>query len=58
VRAAGTPAARHTLASAVTHLRASLREGDLVLTLGAGDVWRVARALATGASLEGPDAGG
>lgn len=58
VRAAGTPAARHTLASAVTHLRASLREGDLVLTLGAGDVWRVAWALATGASLEGPDAGG
>jgi UDP-N-acetylmuramate--alanine ligase len=58
VRDAGTPAARHTLASAVTHLRASLREGDLVLTLGAGDVWRVARALATGASLEGPDAGG
>ncbi len=58
VRAAGTPAARYTLTSAVAHLRASLRDGDLVLTLGAGDVWRVARALATGESLEGPDAGG
>ena len=58
VRAAGTAADRHTLTSAVAHLRATLRDGDLVLTLGAGDVWRVARALATGASLEGTDAGG
>jgi UDP-N-acetylmuramate--alanine ligase len=58
VRAAGTPAAHHTLASAVAHLRASLRDGDLVLTLGAGDVWRVARALATGEDLGEPDANG
>jgi len=57
VCAAGVPAAHHTLASAVTHLRATLRDGDLVLTLGAGDVWRVARALATGEPLEGPDVG-
>ncbi len=58
VRAAGTAADRHTLASAVAHLRATLRDGDLVLTLGAGDVWRVARALATGEPLEVPDARG
>ena len=52
LRAAGREAGRHTLASAVDHLRASLRPDDLVLTLGAGDVWRVARALVTGAPPE------
>lgn len=39
------PASRHTLASAATYLEETLRDGDLVLTLGAGDVWRVAEAL-------------
>jgi UDP-N-acetylmuramate--alanine ligase len=57
VRERGKAASRHTLASAVDHLRATLEADDLVLTLGAGDVWRVARALATGAALEAPDAG-
>jgi len=30
------------------HLRVMLRPGDLVVTMGAGDVWRVARGLVTG----------
>ena len=30
---------------AVDALRADLRDGDLVVTMGAGDVWRVAEAL-------------
>lgn len=42
VRAAGCHAERHTLASATAYLAATIKEGDLVLTLGAGDVWRVA----------------
>jgi UDP-N-acetylmuramate--alanine ligase len=42
VRAAGCHAERHTLASATAYLAATLAEGDLVVTLGAGDVWRVA----------------
>jgi UDP-N-acetylmuramate--alanine ligase len=42
VRAAGTHAERHTLASATAYLRASLTDDDLIITLGAGDVWRVA----------------
>jgi len=58
IRDRGKAASRHTLASAVDHLRATLEADDLVLTLGAGDVWRVARALTTGETLEGPDAGG
>lgn len=45
IRAGGRTAQRHTLASAVTYLRATLETGDLVVTLGAGDVWRVAEAL-------------
>ena len=53
LRAAGRDAARHTLDSAVAHLRASLRPDDLILTLGAGDVWRVAQALVAGTELEG-----
>ncbi len=45
VRAAGTHAERHTLASATAYLRASLAADDLIITLGAGDVWRVAEGL-------------
>ncbi len=45
VRAAGTHAERHTLASATAYLRASLAPDDLIVTLGAGDVWRVAEGL-------------
>lgn len=42
VRATGCHAERHTLASATAYLAATLEEGDLIVTLGAGDVWRVA----------------
>ncbi len=42
VRATGCHAEHHTLASATAYLAATLAPGDLVLTLGAGDVWRVA----------------
>lgn len=45
VRAAGRHAERHTLASATAYLAATLAEGDLVVTLGAGDVWRVAEGI-------------
>jgi UDP-N-acetylmuramate--alanine ligase len=48
LRAAGRAAERHTLSSAETYLRATLRPGDLVITLGAGDVWRVAQGLVHG----------
>ena len=41
----GVAASRHDIDSAVAYLRGSLAAGDLVLTLGAGDVWRVAEAL-------------
>ncbi len=58
IRDRGKAADHHTLASAVDHLRATLEDGDLVLTLGAGDVWRVARALTTGDGLEGADVPG
>lgn len=47
IRERGLPASRHDLSSAYTYLRDSLRAGDLVLTLGAGDVWAVAKALVT-----------
>ncbi len=46
VREQGVPASHHDLASAEAYLAATLRAGDLIVTLGAGDVWRVARALA------------
>src|SRR5690606_27980965 len=41
----GVAAARHDLASALGYLHRSLAPNDLVITLGAGDVWRVAAAL-------------
>jgi UDP-N-acetylmuramate--alanine ligase len=47
----GCDASRHTLATATSYLQGSLREGDLIMTLGAGDVWRVAEALMQGAAL-------
>ena len=42
----GVAAARHDVASASAYLGRSLADGDLVITLGAGDVWRVAASLA------------
>ncbi len=45
LREGGTDVSHHDMASAVRHLRATLAPGDLVVTLGAGDVWRVAAAL-------------
>lgn len=43
----GVPAGRHDLASAHAYLLATLQPGDLIITLGAGDVWTVAKALVT-----------
>jgi len=45
MRQAGHDASRHDLASAARYLRATVDPGDLIVTLGAGDVWRVAAAL-------------
>lgn len=42
----GVQAARHDVASATAYLGRSLVAGDLIITLGAGDVWRVAATLA------------
>ena len=50
---AGKRAAHHTLASAQAYLEETLEPGDLVITLGAGDVWRVAQGLV--AALGGDD---
>ncbi len=44
--AAGTPARGADVDGAIAYLAGDLRDGDLVLTLGAGDVWRVAAGLA------------
>jgi UDP-N-acetylmuramate--alanine ligase len=51
--ALGTPASHHSMAGAVAYLRRTLAPGDLILTLGAGDVWRVAEALVAQASTGG-----
>jgi UDP-N-acetylmuramate--alanine ligase len=45
LRAAGRSASHHTLQSASDYLAGTLANGDLVITLGAGDVWRVAQAV-------------
>ncbi len=45
IKERGVPASHHDLASAEAYLASTLRAGDLVVTLGAGDVWKVARAL-------------
>ena len=42
----GIAAVRHDVASASAYLGRSLRQNDLIITLGAGDVWRVAASLA------------
>jgi len=48
LREQGVAASHHDLSSAEAYLAATLAPGDLVVTLGAGDVWKVARALAAG----------
>ncbi len=45
IRERGVPASHHDLASAEAYLAATLGANDLIVTLGAGDVWKVARAL-------------
>lgn len=45
LRAAGRQADHHDMVSAVGYLRRTMQADDLVLTLGAGDVWQVARSL-------------
>ena len=44
--ASGKSASRHDHRSAEAYLAQSLAAGDLIITLGAGDVWRVAASLA------------
>ena len=46
---AGKRAEHHTAASAQAYLAETLAPGDLVITLGAGDVWRVAEGLVSAA---------
>ena len=46
LRDRGVKAASHTLDTATAYLLGTLAEGDLIVTLGAGDVWRIAQALA------------
>lgn len=55
LRELGRDASHHTLASAAAYLRATLHDGDLVVTLGAGDVWRVAEAVAHDLALLEPE---
>lgn len=50
---AGHLASRHDLVSAGSYLASSLNENDLVITLGAGDVWRVAKAVVEAAGTVG-----
>ncbi|MEX2501576.1 MAG: cyanophycin synthetase, partial [Trueperaceae bacterium] len=57
LRDGGHTAAHHDLASAGRYLAGSLASGDLVITLGAGDVWRVAQALVQGSPVDGPTPG-
>lgn len=45
LRSGGHRASHHDLVSAGRYLEGSLEPSDLVITLGAGDVWRVAQAL-------------
>ncbi|HEX7003246.1 MAG TPA: UDP-N-acetylmuramate--L-alanine ligase [Trueperaceae bacterium] len=45
IAAKGRPAAYHDQQSAIDYLRGSLDPDDLVITLGAGDVWKVAESL-------------
>jgi len=50
LRGLGRTASHHSIQSASDYLRATRRTGDLIITLGAGDVWRVAQLVAQGAS--------
>jgi UDP-N-acetylmuramate--alanine ligase len=50
LRSMGRTASHHSIQSASDYLRATRRTGDLIITLGAGDVWRVAQQVAQGAS--------
>ena len=45
LRGAGIAAESHTAASAQAYLTETLSPGDLIITLGAGDVWQVAEGL-------------
>ncbi|ADI14726.1 UDP-N-acetylmuramate--L-alanine ligase [Truepera radiovictrix] len=54
LQAAGTPASFHSAASAQSYLAESLEQNDLVITLGAGDVWEVAEGVV---ALAGGDDG-
>ena len=49
IRELGTGAAFHTPESALDYLRSTAAANDLFLTLGAGDVWRIASGLAESA---------
>lgn len=52
IRELGTPASYHTAESAYEYLQATAQDNDLLLTLGAGDVWRIAAQLSeSGSSL-------
>ena len=50
IRELGTPASYHTAESAYEYLQATAQDNDLLLTLGAGDVWRIAAQLSESAS--------
>jgi len=52
LRAAGRDASRHDLVSAQRYLEDTLAPHDLVITLGAGDVWRVAAGLVRSTASE------
>jgi UDP-N-acetylmuramate--alanine ligase len=54
LKAAGTPASFHSAASAQSYLAKSLEQNDLVITLGAGDIWEVAEGVV---ALAGGDDG-
>ncbi len=45
IRELGTSAEQHDAQSALDQLRATIADGELIITLGAGDVWRIAAAL-------------
>lgn len=53
LRDRGVEASHHDIDSAVRYLSRTLAAGDLILTLGAGDVWRVAEALTADAARAG-----
>ena len=53
LRESGKTAAHHDHDSAVDYLRGTAREGDLIITLGAGDVWKIARELASSTLVNG-----